>query len=450
MPPYPSSPQARCRPAPPPAPVPSALADVVPELWGGSADLAGSNNTTMKGAKSFLPPEQSSHEFAGDYTGRTLHFGIREHAMGNILNAITMSGLTRAYGGTFLVFADYMRGAVRLAAIQHVPSIFVWSHDSIGVGEDGPTHQPIEHLALLRAIPGLDVIRPADANETAQAWAQALLHTDRPSAIILSRQDLLTVDRDAAGVAPATDLAKGGYTLVDADGDLKVVIIATGSEVEVAWLPATCSRPRAPVPGWCRCRAPNGSTTSRLTTGLACCRQGSRRCRSVGRCANGLARVCRPGRRDRRHRPLRRVRFRQPAVHQVRLHRGQRGRTRPHGAGSYRSGPNRLTLSTSTAAQRLRANGALLLASALWGLAFVAAGGSEYVGTFTFTGVRFALGALVLLPIIVISDRVRKVPPATRRAATRAVVWPGIAIGTLLTIAVNLQQDAMRDTPAGN
>jgi transketolase len=212
----------------------SALADVMPELWGGSADLAGSNNTTMKGVKSFLPPEQSSPEFSGDYTGRTLHFGIREHAMGNILNAINMSGLTRAYGGTFLVFADYMRGSVRLAAIQKAPTIFVWTHDSIGVGEDGPTHQPIEHLASLRAIPGLDVIRPADANETAQAWAQALAHTDRPSAIILSRQDLLTVDRDAAGVAPASDLAKGGYTLVDADGDLKVVIIATGSEVEVA------------------------------------------------------------------------------------------------------------------------------------------------------------------------------------------------------------------------
>ncbi|MGV8909792.1 MAG: transketolase [Propionicimonas sp.] len=212
----------------------SALADVMPELWGGSADLAGSNNTTMKGVKSFLPPEQSSPEFVGDYTGRTLHFGIREHAMGNIVNAVTMSGLTRCYGGTFLVFADYMRGAVRLAAIQRVGSIFVWSHDSVGVGEDGPTHQPIEHLASLRAIPGLDVIRPADANETAQAWAQALAHTDRPSAIILSRQDLLTIDRDAAGVAPATELAKGGYTLIDADGDLTVVIIATGSEVEVA------------------------------------------------------------------------------------------------------------------------------------------------------------------------------------------------------------------------
>ena len=188
----------------------------------------------MKGQPSFLPPEQSSHDFKGDYTGRTLHFGIREHAMGNIVNAITQSGLTRCYGGTFLVFADYMRGAVRLAALQKVPSIFVWTHDSVGVGEDGPTHQPIEHLASLRAIPGLDVIRPADANETAQAWAQALAHTDRPSAIILSRQDLLVVDRDQPGVAPATELAKGGYTLIDADTDLKVVLIATGSEVEVA------------------------------------------------------------------------------------------------------------------------------------------------------------------------------------------------------------------------
>ncbi len=212
----------------------TALSDVMPELWGGSADLAGSNNTTMKGAKSFLPPEQSSHEFAGDYTGRTLHFGIREHAMGGVLNGINISGLTRAYGGTFLVFADYMRGAVRLAALQGVPTVFVWTHDSIGVGEDGPTHQPIEHLASLRAIPGLDVIRPADANETAQAWAHALAHTDRPSAIILSRQDLLTVDRNQPGFAPASDLGKGGYTLIDATGELKVVLLATGSEVEVA------------------------------------------------------------------------------------------------------------------------------------------------------------------------------------------------------------------------
>jgi len=212
----------------------TALAQAVPELWGGSADLAGSNNTTMKGQPSFLPPEQSSHDFVGDYSGRTLHFGIREHAMGNILNGIVMSGLTRAYGGTFLVFADYMRGAVRLAALQKIPTIFVWSHDSIGVGEDGPTHQPIEHLASLRAIPGLDVIRPMDANETAQAWAAALRNTGRPSAIILSRQDLPTVERGDGACAGAENLAKGGYTLIDADGEVQVVLIATGSEVSVA------------------------------------------------------------------------------------------------------------------------------------------------------------------------------------------------------------------------
>jgi transketolase len=211
----------------------TAIAEAMPELWGGSADLAGSNNTTMKGQKSFLPPEQSSHDFAGDFSGRTIHFGIREHAMGNVLNAIN-TGLTRAYGGTFLVFADYMRGAVRLAALQKIPSIFVWTHDSVGVGEDGPTHQPIEHVASLRIMPGIDVIRPADANETAQAWALALSHNDRPSALILSRQDLPIIDRDAPGVAPATDVAKGAYTLLDAEGELKVVIIATGSEVSVA------------------------------------------------------------------------------------------------------------------------------------------------------------------------------------------------------------------------
>lgn len=211
----------------------TAIAEAMPELWGGSADLAGSNNTTMKGQASFLPPERSSHDFAGDFSGRTLHFGIREHAMGNILNAIN-TGLTRAYGGTFLVFADYMRGAVRLAALQKIPTIFVWTHDSVGVGEDGPTHQPIEHVASLRIMPGIDVIRPADANETAQAWALALSHNDRPSALILSRQDLPIIDRDAAGVAPATEVAKGAYTLIDAEGDLKVVIIATGSEVSVA------------------------------------------------------------------------------------------------------------------------------------------------------------------------------------------------------------------------
>lgn len=211
-----------------------ALADALPELWGGSADLAGSNNTTMRGQRSFLPPENSSAEFKGDHSGRTLHFGIREHAMGNILNAINIGGLTRAYGGTFLVFADYMRGAVRLAALQQVPTIFVWTHDSIGVGEDGPTHQPVEHLASLRIIPGLDVVRPADATETAQAWVTALTNTDRPTAMVLSRQDLLTIDRSLGEFAPAAEASRGGYTLVDAEGDLEVVLIATGSEVEVA------------------------------------------------------------------------------------------------------------------------------------------------------------------------------------------------------------------------
>jgi len=213
----------------------TALADVVPELWGGSADLAGSNNTTMAGQPSFLPPDRSSADFSGDFNGRTLHFGIREHAMGNILNAIAMDGLTRPYGGTFMVFSDYMRGAVRLAALQKCPSVFVWSHDSIGVGEDGPTHQPIEHLASLRAIPGLDVVRPADANETAQAWAQILRNTDRPAGLILSRQDLPTVERGQGACAPAEGVARGGYTLMDAsDGAPKVVILATGSEVSVA------------------------------------------------------------------------------------------------------------------------------------------------------------------------------------------------------------------------
>ena len=212
----------------------TALADVLPELWGGSADLAGSNNTTMKGQPSFLPERRSSPEFAGTPYGRTLHFGVREHAMGDILNGIVLSGLTRAYGGTFLVFADYMRPAPRLAALQGIPTIFVWTHDSIGVGEDGPTHQPIEHLASLRAIPGLDVIRPADATETAQAWAQALRTTDHPTAIVLSRQDLPVLHRNGT-LAPAELTARGGYTLIDAvAGAPEVVLVGTGSEVSLA------------------------------------------------------------------------------------------------------------------------------------------------------------------------------------------------------------------------
>lgn len=214
----------------------SALGEVMPELWGGSADLAGSNNTTMAGAGSFLPAHLARGEGDGPY-GRTIHFGVREHAMGAILNGIVTDGLTRAYGGTFLVFADYMRPAARLAALMRIPSVFVWTHDSIGVGEDGPTHQPIEHLAALRAIPGLDVVRPADANETAAAWAHVLGRRHNPAGLILSRQNLpvvVTPEAAAAGVC------RGAYVLAEATGtdseatDPQVVLIATGSEVSVA------------------------------------------------------------------------------------------------------------------------------------------------------------------------------------------------------------------------
>ncbi|MHA6511085.1 transketolase [Tessaracoccus sp. Z1128] len=211
----------------------SALASQLPELWGGSADLAGSNNTTMKGEPSFLPEERATHDWPGHPYGRTLHFGIREHAMGGILNGINLSGLTRAYGGTFLVFADYMRPAVRLASIMQVPTIFVWSHDSVGVGEDGPTHQPIEHLASLRAIPGLDVVRPSDANETAVAWGEILRRADRPAGIILSRQDLRTIPRGEK-FASAEGVANGAYVVSEADGEAQVILLASGSEVELA------------------------------------------------------------------------------------------------------------------------------------------------------------------------------------------------------------------------
>ena len=213
----------------------TALADAVPELWGGSADLAGSNNTTMGGVKSFLPAERSSHDFEGAVGGRTMHFGIREHAMGNIINAIAMDGITRAYGGTFLVFSDYMRTTPRLAALSKVPSVFVWTHDSVGVGEDGPTHQPVEHVMSLRLMPGIDVVRPGDANETAQAWAQILRTSDRPAALILSRQDVTTIDRsEGTGFAAASNVAKGGYVLRESSAAPQVVIVGTGSELEIA------------------------------------------------------------------------------------------------------------------------------------------------------------------------------------------------------------------------
>ncbi len=211
----------------------SALASQLPELWGGSADLAGSNNTTMKGEPSFLPESRQTHDWQGHKYGRTLHFGIREHAMGGIVNGIALSGLTRPYGGTFMVFSDYMRPAVRLAAIMGVPSVFVWTHDSVGVGEDGPTHQPIEHLAALRAIPNLDVVRPADANETSVAWGEILRRTSNPAGLVLSRQDLPTIARGDR-YASADGVANGAYVLSEASGDAKVILIASGSEVSVA------------------------------------------------------------------------------------------------------------------------------------------------------------------------------------------------------------------------
>jgi len=212
----------------------STLAPLLPELWGGSADLASSNNTTPKGQLSFLPPEHSTNKFQGDLYGRVLHFGIREHAMGSILNGIALHGPTRPYGGTFLVFSDYMRPAVRLAALQELPVTYVWTHDSIGLGEDGPTHQPVEHLAALRAIPGLDVIRPADANETVVAWKTLLGITDRPAALALSRQNLPTFPRDTEGWASAELVAKGAYVLLDTEGDPDVILVSTGSEVQIA------------------------------------------------------------------------------------------------------------------------------------------------------------------------------------------------------------------------
>jgi transketolase len=210
----------------------NALAPILPELWGGSADLAESNNTTMKGEPSFVPAEYATKEFPGDEYGRTLHFGIREHAMGAILNGIVLHGGTRPYGGTFLVFSDYMRPAVRLAALMKLPVVYVWTHDSIGLGEDGPTHQPVEHLSALRAIPGLDVVRPGDANETAWAWRAALEHTDRPTALALTRQALPTLDRST--YASAEGVLKGGYILAEASsGQPQVILIGTGSELQM-------------------------------------------------------------------------------------------------------------------------------------------------------------------------------------------------------------------------
>ncbi len=206
----------------------NAIALTLPEFWGGSADLAGSNNTSIDGGGSFLP--MSSAIKGADPYGRIIHFGIREHAMGAVLNGISLHGLTRSFGGTFAVFSDYMRPAVRLAALMNIPSTFVWTHDSIGVGEDGPTHQPIEHFAALRAIPGLDVIRPGDANEVAEAW-KAIIIRNRPAGILLSRQNLPVIDRSIT--APASGTARGAYVLKDAVNPV-AILIATGSELSLA------------------------------------------------------------------------------------------------------------------------------------------------------------------------------------------------------------------------
>ena len=217
----------------------SAIAPELPELWGGSADLAESNNTTPKGQPSFIPAELSTKDFSGDVYGRVLHFGIREHGMGSIMNGIALHGGTRVYGGTFLTFSDYMRGAVRLAALMQLPVTYVWTHDSIGLGEDGPTHQPVEHLTALRAIPGLDVVRPADANETVAAWKAILENATGPAGLILTRQNVPTyprgTDADGQHWGSADEVARGGYVLLDAEGGAPdVILIATGSEVQLA------------------------------------------------------------------------------------------------------------------------------------------------------------------------------------------------------------------------
>ena len=207
----------------------NAIAKVLPEFWGGSSDLADSNMTTIEEGKSFLP--SSSQMKNADPYGRIIHFGIREHAMGSIINGIALHGLSRSFGGTFAVFSDYMRPAVRLAAIMDIPSTFIWTHDSVGVGEDGPTHQPIEHFAALRAIPNFSVIRPADANEVAEAW-KCVLKRNKPVGFLLSRQNLRTVDRASHGNVSGVN--KGAYILKEASETPRVVIIATGSEVPLA------------------------------------------------------------------------------------------------------------------------------------------------------------------------------------------------------------------------
>ena len=207
------------------------VAPKLPELWGGSADLAGSNNTTIDGVKSFGPPSISTDDFKADWYGRVLHFGVREHAMGAILSGIVLHGPTRAFGGTFLQFSDYMRPSVRLASLMDIDTIYVWTHDSIGLGEDGPTHQPIEHLAALRAIPNLSVVRPGDPNETAYAWRSIIARGNGsgPVGFVLTRQGIPVLEgTDSDGVS------RGGYVLGGGSAQADVILIATGSELQIA------------------------------------------------------------------------------------------------------------------------------------------------------------------------------------------------------------------------
>ncbi|EMY35923.1 transketolase [Arthrobacter crystallopoietes BAB-32] len=217
----------------------NAIGPVLPELWGGSADLAESNNTTIEGSPSFVPESRQTDMWSGNPYGRVLHFGIREHAAASIVNGIVLSSKTRAFSGTFLIFSDYQRPAIRLGALMGVPSIYVWTHDSIGLGEDGPTHQPVEQLASLRAIPNLDVVRPADANEVAQAWKVILENHERPAGIVLTRQNLPVFERGEGGFADAGNVARGAYVLAEAEQDgaevePQVILLATGSEVQLA------------------------------------------------------------------------------------------------------------------------------------------------------------------------------------------------------------------------
>lgn len=222
----------------------NAIGPVMPELWGGSADLAESNNTTIEGSPSFVPASKQTDAWSGNPYGRVLHFGIREHAAASIVNGIALHGKTRAFSGTFLIFSDYQRPAIRLGALMGVPSLYVWTHDSIGLGEDGPTHQPVEQLASLRAIPGLDVVRPGDANEVSAAWKAMLENHENPAGIVLTRQNIPTYARgegEAQGdtFGSTAGVAKGGYVLAEAskDGqtaDAQVILIGTGSEVQLA------------------------------------------------------------------------------------------------------------------------------------------------------------------------------------------------------------------------